>query len=45
MLTPESPMLSAWRTAERSPSNPHEVVGSPPQTTCAQGAAPVQPER
>ncbi len=26
-------MLNAWRTAERRPSNPHEVVGSPPQTT------------
>ena len=44
-LMPESPMLSAWRSEERRPSNPQAVVGSPPQTTWAQGAAPVQPER
>ena len=33
-------MVSAWRTAERRPSKPQAVVGSPPQTTCAHGAAP-----
>ena len=32
-------------TDERSPSKPQLVVGSPPQTTCAQRAAPVHPER
>ena len=42
---PEAPPESAWVTAERNPSKPQAVVGSPPQTTGAQRAAPVQPER
>ena len=42
---PDVPAESAWVTAERRPSKPKLVVGSPPQTTWAHGAAPVQPER
>jgi len=43
--TPLMPIVSACVTAERSPSKPHTVVGSPPQTFTEQRAAPVQPER
>ncbi len=45
VLTPDAPIDRAWRTALRSPSYPQDVVGSPPQTTSAQAADPVQPER
>ncbi len=43
--TPLIPIDSAWVTAEEIPSKPQTVVGSPPQTTSAQLALPVQPER
>ena len=43
--TPDSPMPSPDVTTERSPSKSQLVVGSPPHTTGAQRAAPVQPER
>ena len=43
--TPLMPIVSAWVTAERSPSKPQTVVGSPPQTSTEQRAAPVHPER
>jgi hypothetical protein len=42
---PENPMPRPVVTTERRPSKSHAVVGSPLQTTCAQRAAPVQPER
>jgi hypothetical protein len=42
---PDSPIVSPFVIAERSPSKPHVVVGSPPQTTWAHGAVPVQPDR
>ncbi len=45
VLIPERPMVSAWRTADRRPSKSQAVVGSPPQTTVAHGAAPKYPER
>ena len=34
--TPERPMPSPFFTTDASPSKSHAVVGSPPQTTCAQ---------
>ena len=43
--TPLMPIVSAWVTAERRPSKPQTVVGSPPQTFTEQRAAPVHPER
>ena len=43
--TPLMPIDSIWFTAELMPSKPQTVLGSPPQTTSAQRAVPVQPER
>ena len=39
------PSSAPCLTADSSPSKPQSVVGSPPQTICAQGWTPVQPER
>ena len=43
--TPLRPIDSICVTAELIPSKPQTVLGSPPQTTSAQRAVPVQPER
>ena len=45
VLTPDSPIVSPFVTAERRPSKPQSTLGSPPQTTGEQRAEPVQPER
>ena len=44
-LTPDSPIPRPLYTADCSPSKPHEVVGSPPHTTCDERIAPVHPDR
>ena len=43
--TPDIPIESAALICDSRPSKSQPTVGSPLQTTCAQRAAPVKPER